>query len=129
MPRPAVLQMTGHDPIFIDSTCGATVRRLTLSVIAAASVLFPLTRAADRPGRPPWTTARVVGTPDPPPPFRTERVYPNVRFKHPLLMARAPGTDRLFVGEQDGRLYSIARRPDATAELFFDLRTELKTIG
>jgi putative heme-binding domain-containing protein len=43
-------------------------------------------------------------------------------------MARCPGSDRLFVGEQAGVLYSFVDRPDARADLFFDLRKEIKTI-
>src|SRR5437588_5711990 len=43
-------------------------------------------------------------------------------------MARPPGSDRLFVGEQEGILYSFVNRPDAKAELFFDLRKEIKTV-
>jgi glucose/arabinose dehydrogenase len=78
--------------------------------------------------RPPWTTSRVVGSPDPPPPFKVVRAFPNLKFAHPLLMARPPGSDRLFVGEQDGVLYSFVDRPDACAELFCDLRKEIKTL-
>ncbi|HTU89426.1 MAG TPA: PQQ-dependent sugar dehydrogenase [Gemmataceae bacterium] len=79
-------------------------------------------------GRIPWTTSRVVGSPDPPPPFKVVRAFPHLKFHHPLLMARCPGSDRLFVGEQAGVLYSFPGRPDAKAELFFDLRKEIKTI-
>ncbi len=78
--------------------------------------------------RPPWTTSRVVGSPDPPPPFKVVRAFPNLKFEHPLLMARSPGSDRLFVGEQDGVLYSFVDRPDARAELFCNLRREIKTL-
>jgi hypothetical protein len=45
-----------------------------------------------------------------------------------LLIVRAPKGDRLFVGEQAGVLYSFPDTPDARADLFFDLRRELKTI-
>src|SRR3712207_7066686 len=38
------------------------------------------------------------------------------------------GGDRLFVGEFAGVLYSFRDTPDATAELFCDLRKELKTL-
>src|SRR5207245_11422718 len=76
----------------------------------------------------PWTTTRIVGSPDPPPPFKAVRAFPNLRFAHPLLMARPPGSDRLFVGEQDGVLYSFVDRPDARAELFCDLRKEIQTL-
>jgi putative heme-binding domain-containing protein len=107
--------------------------------LAAAAVLgglallpFAASRScADAPTlapRKPWITSRIVGSPEPPPPFRTVQVFPKVRLNHPLLLTRAPGTDRLFVGEQDGRLYSIANRPDATAEPFLDLTKELRTL-
>jgi putative heme-binding domain-containing protein len=78
--------------------------------------------------RVPLTTSRVTGSPDPPPPFKVVRAFPNLKFEHPLLLARAPGMDRLFVGEQDGVLYSFVDKPDAKADLFFDLRKEVKTI-
>ena len=82
----------------------------------------------EHPGRAPWTTSRVVGSPDPPPPFKVVRAFPNLKFEHPLLIARYPGSDRLVVGEQSGILYSFADAPDARADLFLDLPGELKTI-
>jgi glucose/arabinose dehydrogenase len=57
------------------------------------------------------------------------QAFANLKFDHPLLMARCPGSDRLFVGEQAGVLYSFRNQPDAKAELFFDLREELATLG
>jgi putative heme-binding domain-containing protein len=79
------------------------------------------------PTRVPWKTSRVVGSPDPPPPFVAARAFPGVTFEHPLLLASAPGMDRLFVGERTGALYSLRRKPDAKRELALDLRTDLKT--
>jgi putative heme-binding domain-containing protein len=111
--------------------------RLSL-VASAASILLvggfavrliPLAAQSPPAMRPAWTTSRVVGSPDPPPPYKIVRAFPNLKFNHPLLMARCPGSDRLFVGEQDGVLHSFVDRPDAKAELFFDLRKEIKTIG
>jgi len=80
------------------------------------------------PGRVLWTTSRVVGTPDPPPPYKAVNAFPNIKLNQPLLMARAPGTDRLFVGEQGGKLFSFRNRPDTKAELFCDLPKEIKTL-
>ena len=74
--------------------------------------------------RTPWNTSRVVGSPDPPPAYKVVRAFPNLKFEHPLLIARPPGSDRLFVGEQAGVLYSFTDKPDAKADLFFDLRKE-----
>src|SRR5262245_17159210 len=79
--------------------------------------------------RVPWPTSRVVGAPEPPPPFKVVRAFPNLKFEHPLLMARCPGSDRLFVGEQAGVLYSFKNEPDARPDLFFDIRKEIKTVG
>ncbi len=79
--------------------------------------------------RTPWTTSRVVGSPDPPPPFKVVRAFPNLKFTRPLLLARWPRGDRLFIGEQAGVLYSFLDKPDAEADLFFDLRKEIKTIN
>jgi putative heme-binding domain-containing protein len=101
-------------------------------VFAAVFVAWLMPSAAQSPqakaARTPWTTARVVGSPDPPPPYKVVRAFPNLKFKNPLLMARTPSIDRLFVGEHDGVLYSFKDSPDAKAELFCDLRKEIKTL-
>src|SRR5438105_2397351 len=76
--------------------------------------------------RTPWTSSRVTGSPDPPSPYRIERVFPKLTFKNPLLITSAPGTDRLFVGEQAGKLYSFPKDQScARPDLFLDLTTEL----
>jgi putative heme-binding domain-containing protein len=78
--------------------------------------------------RVPWTTSRVAGSPDPPPPYRVERVFPKLAFKNPTLITNAPGTDRLFVGEQAGKLFSFSPGTSPSkADLFLDLTTELKS--
>jgi putative heme-binding domain-containing protein len=56
------------------------------------------------------------------------RAFPNLKFEKPLLMAHLPGSDRLFIGEQAGVIYSFENKPAAKAELFFDLRKELTTL-
>src|SRR6516164_7780191 len=91
----------------------------------AASAAEPVKEAA-KGTRTPWTTSRVVGSPDPPAPYKVVRAFPKVKFHHPLLIARPPGSDRLFVGEQEGVLWSFVDKQDAKAELFFDLRKEIK---
>jgi putative heme-binding domain-containing protein len=76
--------------------------------------------AADGP-RKPWTTSRLIGSPDPPPAYRTVNPFPNVRLQHPLLITRVDSLGRFFVAEQAGRIYSFANRPDAKPELFLNL--------
>jgi putative heme-binding domain-containing protein len=107
------------------------------SLVALAAVVFwaiPLAaQTADEPVtdqtlRARWTSSRIVGSPDPPPGFKTVVAFPNLKFQRPLVFARAPGTDRLFVGEQSGVLYSFPNRADAKAEPFFDLPKQLQTL-
>ncbi len=110
-----------------------------LALATAAIVLVSLPRRpaagappdSERPhgiaSRTPWTTSRLAGSPDPPPPFRVERAFPKLAFKNPLLMATMPNSDRLFVGEQAGRIYSFPNDPAAEkADLFADLAADLK---
>src|SRR5437868_6328477 len=109
------------------------IRALALASLAAALLVHVNRAAAQQPPRadlvrPPWTTSRVIGSPDPPPPFKVVRAFPNLKFEKPLLLARCPGSDRLFVGEQAGVLYSFVNQSDAKAELFCDLRKELTTV-
>ncbi len=61
-----------------------------------------------------WTTSRVKGSPEPPLPYRAQQVFPNLNFEHPTVLSSAPGTERLFVAEQAGRIYSISS--DVTAK-------------
>jgi putative heme-binding domain-containing protein len=105
---------------------------LTLATLAAVHLGLSSRPKANAlppaaPARVPWQTSRVVGSPDPPPPFTPARVFPNATFHHPLLIARAPGMDRLFIGEQEGVIYSLAPKTDSKPELALDLRKELTT--
>lgn len=97
-------------------------------LVSSAGPLYLSGAEPVKSGRIPWTTSRVVGSPDPPPPFKVVRAFQNLKFEHPLLLARCPGSNRLFVGEQAGVVYSFVNRPDGQADLFFDLRKEIKTI-
>lgn len=80
-------------------------RAIPLFLIA----LFALAQAPEQPygldRRVPWTTSRLVGSPDPPPPYRLVRAFPNVLFKGPVFIAQDPLSDRLFVAEYDGYIY------------------------
>ena len=74
--------------------------------------------------RVPWTTSRVTGSPDPPPPYRTQRVWPALTFTEPVEMVSMPGTDRLVVAELGGRVYQFRDdRSTETRELLLDLGT------
>ena len=45
----------------------------------------------------PWTASQITGSPEPPPPYRLERVFPKLQFDHPLEILRTPSVDRMFV--------------------------------
>jgi putative heme-binding domain-containing protein len=73
------------------------------------------------PKRVPWATSRITGTPEPPHPYRIEQVYPKLHFRNPLLMARAPGMNRFFVAEHQGKMYSFPMDDKCEkADLFLD---------
>jgi uncharacterized repeat protein (TIGR03806 family) len=44
----------------------------------------------------PLTTSRVVGSPDPPLPYRAKRVFPNLKISFPLTVERQPDSDMLL---------------------------------
>ncbi len=77
--------------------------------------------------RPPLLTSRVVGSPDPPPPYRKEKVYPALKVNFPIHIVRQPGSDLLlFVGERNSygpsAIYRMKDDPKvATAEKLLDL--------
>jgi glucose/arabinose dehydrogenase len=43
------------------------------------------------------TTSKVVGSPDPPPPYRVERVFPKLNLNYPIYVNHQPGSDRLLM--------------------------------
>jgi uncharacterized repeat protein (TIGR03806 family) len=72
--------------------------------------------------RTPWTSSRFAGTPEPPPPYIIETAFPKLVFDRPLLFEAEPGTNRLFVGEVNGRVYSFPNDPKCErADLALDL--------
>lgn len=92
-----------------------------------AGILCPLlvisfavtSRGADRPfgidRLVPLTTSRVVGSPDPPLPFRPKQVLPNLKAEWLILVIREPGSDRLlFIHENRAKqkTYRLCRTID-----------------
>jgi putative heme-binding domain-containing protein len=77
----------------------------------------------------PLTTSHVTGTPEPPPPYSTPRVFPKLQFHNPLEMVVAPGSDRWFVVEQHGKIFSFPDRQDCDhADLLLDIPVQIGTL-
>jgi putative heme-binding domain-containing protein len=84
---------------------------------------------AERLVRIPWTTSRITGSPEPPPPYKVERAFPKLTFFRPIAMAPAGGTNRLFVIEHNCKILSFPNDPTvAQADLFIDVKEELKRL-
>ena len=73
-----------------------------------------------------WSTSRVSGSPEPALPYTTEQVFPKLKFQQCLDITSAPGSDRLFVVEQAGKIFSFPDRADVeAADLVVDLVKEI----
>lgn len=85
---------------------GIALLAASVDIIAAEKVA-PERKPFGLEKRIPWTTSKVIGSPEPPPPYKTERVFPKLSFAEPLEVVAAPGSNRLFVAERKGRIYSF----------------------
>jgi hypothetical protein len=54
-------------------------------------------KAAGIERRVPWNSSKIVGTPEPPAPYRTQQVFPRLKFSEPLAMTWVPGSNRLLI--------------------------------
>ena len=72
--------------------------------------------------RVPWRGSKIKGSPDPPAPYTVEPAFPHLKFNFPVVLVPAAGTNRLFLGELKGRIYSFPEDPGCTkADLALDL--------
>lgn len=74
-----------------------------------------------------WTRSRLQGSPDPPLPYRVERVFPGRTFANPVYLAQEPGSNRVLVGQLDGKIFAFDKRDAAgeTRTLFLDVKRQL----
>ena len=68
-----------------------------------------------------WVGSRITGAPVPPPPFGHEPVLPGVRFDKPTDLVRIPGSDRMMITEEKGRVYSFPMRPRSGGDGYVDV--------
>ncbi len=93
------------------------IARRLLLVISVLAVFFG--GAAFAQERAPWTGSHIHGTPEPPPPYVVERMFAELTFKNPLDVTALPGSDRLVVLEESGRLFSFTPSADPKKADFF----------
>lgn len=97
-----------------------------LFLVAAQFVAAEEAAKTELPKRAPWTTSRITGSPEKPLPYVTERVFPELKFKECLDIVSAPGSDRLFIVEQGGKIFSFQNRPDVkSADLAIDIAKDI----
>ncbi len=95
-------------------------------LLAVASILLTHTRLAVADEQPfgldqrvPWTTSRVVGSPEPPPPYSVEKTFTKIQWKSPIYVTAEPGADTLLVVQQGGekekpsRILRVRDEPNA----------------
>ena len=111
----------------------SSLLRCVLAVCAAAAACISPARAED-PAAPfgltdrvPWTTSRVIGSPDPPPPFTVQRAFNRLKFDEPVCMAEEPGTERFLIAQRKGKIFAFTKgTPDIESmELFLEVKREL----
>lgn len=96
--------------------------RLVVMVIGWVAASGAVAEPPPAPKRMPWTTSRIVGSPDPPSPYVTELAFPRLKFDEPLDITSGPGSPRLFVTERFGRVFSFpVDRQVEKADLLIDL--------
>jgi uncharacterized repeat protein (TIGR03806 family) len=74
-----------------------------------------------------WTTSRITGSPDPPSPYRAERIYPGLKFNKPVEMVYSTDLRQPVVIEQNGKIFLVSG--DATGgkkQLLFDGAKQIK---
>ncbi len=115
------------------------MKKLHLSIaLVAAFLALICVRGADQPNPEPahfgidrrvaWTTSKIRGTPEPPPPYKIVRSFPKLTFTNPLHLTTAPGSNRFFVCEQAGKIFSFPIDDNvARADLVIDLAKELQS--
>lgn len=80
---------------------------LSLTVLVALAGVAPPPADFSPHRRVVLESSRVVGWPDPPPPYRTRRVFERHAFRAPVYLTSHPAHDLVFVVEQAGRIVHL----------------------
>ncbi|MEZ6046773.1 MAG: PQQ-dependent sugar dehydrogenase [Planctomycetaceae bacterium] len=57
--------------------------------------------------RVPITTSTVIGSPEPPKPYRLKRAYPQLKFEQPVAMVSEPGSKRIMIVQFTGQILAF----------------------
>ena len=112
--RPEVLYSNGNNAMLRSLVFAAAF--LPMISARGAELLTPRDRVL-------WNDSKVIGSPDPPPLYRTRRVFEQLELYEPLFIAPEPGTNSYLIAEQvwskrPGGLKRFVNQPDVTtAEL------------
>ena len=92
-------------------------------------VLLPAVQGEERLG---WTTSRVQGSPESPPPYVAEAVWPHITFNQPLDITLLDSEGSLFVTERLGKIWQLPadleRRPES-ARLIADMKEHIPKLN
>lgn len=96
-----------------------------MSAVLLCLCLFQFSvRAGDRT---PWTTSKLMGSPNPPSPYSIARIHPALGFTNPVDIAFAPGSTVAFVAEERGKVWTFdVGAPTPQKTLALDLRSVRK---
>ncbi len=73
--------------------------------------------------RTPWTSSKIVGTPDPPLPYRAEVAFADLKFERSLDIGFPPNSDQMFIVEQGGKIFAcLDNHPNPKLELVHDFK-------
>jgi putative heme-binding domain-containing protein len=107
--------------------CGSSAAQDKNAVASTNSPSSGIERSYGIPKRIPWTTSRITGSPDAPPPYQVKRVFPKLKFQDPVDLCQIPGTDRFILTELGGKIHSFRKDVDPNSpDLVLDVRKEIK---
>ena len=87
-------------------------------IVVFGLVLVPLAAAA---GRVPWTTSRIVGSPEPPPPYVVARVLHDTTIQNATELEFVPGSSWVLILDQRGKLHGVERGKNGSPRQIADL--------
>ena len=103
-----MIERIGPARISDQQRLSAMIVTLVVMIAGQLSAADPVATSSQRPvlwpdgKRPTLSTSRVIGSPDPPLPYTSRRVYPHLKLNFPVAIAHQPGSDRLWTITLDG---------------------------